>query len=152
MTTSDIYSMKDMYTAVATHLTNLQEPCTKCNGLDQTKTTIEGHSIEITSGTTYQSCNVCGGIGWLPTRSLQHIVMNIDYNFTLVLQNDMIGWMANVTLDGVSKDWLDDERPVYGDPVTAVYAALYRVITKSSRSPGKVPHKKALYTNLDASH
>ena len=59
--------------------------------------------------------------------------------------------MADVTLDDVPKDWLDNERPVYGDPVTAVYAALYRVITKSSRSPSNVPHKEALYTNLDAS-
>ena len=134
-TTSGIYSMKDMYIAVAAHMTKLQERCTNCNGLDLTEATIGGNDVEITSETTYQPCSVCGGVGWQPARNLQHIVMNIDYNFTLVLQNDMIGWMADVTLDGVSKDWLDNERPVYGDPVTAVYAALYRSITASSRTP-----------------
>jgi hypothetical protein len=150
MTTTDgIYSMKDMYTAVATQITSLQEPCNSCNGLNRTIATIGGNSVEITSETTYRPCNVCGGIGWLPTRSLQNIIMNVEYNFTLVLQHDMIGWMAKVTLDDEAKDWLDSERPVYGDPVTAVYAALYRAITKSSRSP---THKEALYTNLDASH
>ena len=134
-TTSGIYSMKDMYIAVAAHMTKLQERCTSCNGLDLTEATIGDHTVAVTSETIYQPCNVCDGVGWLPTRSLQNIIMNIDYNFTLVLQNDMIGWMADVTLDGVSKDWLDNERPVYGDPVTAVYAALYRSITASSRTP-----------------
>ena len=140
-TTSGIYSMKDMYTAVATVLPKLQEVCRICNDFDSDNTT--------QSETT---CQVCGTLGWLPTRDLQNIIMNINYNFTLVLQHDMIGWMAKVTLDDEAKDWLDYERPVYGDPITAVYAALYRAITKSSRTPGDTPSKVALNTNFDVSH
>ena len=150
-TTSGIHSMKDMFTAVATHLTNLQEQCNTCSGIDRTEATIGGRTVAVTSETHYQPCHVCGSLGWLPTQHLQNIIMNVDYNFTLVLQHDMIGWMADVTLDDVSKDWLDNERPIYGDPVTAVYAALYRAITKSSRTPGSTPAKDTLYTNLDAS-
>ena len=144
-TTSGIYSMKDMYSAVATHMTKLQEPC---NGCRDWTTTWDDEPTNPSGG---QPCHVCNGVGWLPTQHLQNIIMNIDYNFTLVLQHDMIGWMADVTLDDVSKDWLDNERPIYGDPVTAVYAALYRAITKSSRTPGSTPAKGTLYTNLDAS-
>ena len=152
MTTTDgIYSMKDMYTAVATQITSLQEPCNSCNGLDQTKATIGDSTVEVTSEITYQPCHVCGTLGWLPTQNLQNIIMNVEYNFTLVLQHDMIGWMAKVTLDDEATDWLDNERPIYGDPVTAVYAALYRSITKSSRTPGSTPSKVALNTNLDVS-
>ena len=150
-TTSGIYSMKDMFTAVATHMTKLQEPCNRCNGLNKTNTTINEHTVDVTSETTYQPCHVCGTLGWLPTQNLQNIIMNIEYNFTLVLQHDMIGWMAKVTLDDEATHWLDNERPVYGDPVTAVYAALYRSITKSSRIPVNTPDKQALYTNLDVS-
>ena len=150
-TTSGIYSMKDMFTAVATHLTSLQEQCNSCNGLDRTKATIGDSTVDITSDTTYQPCHVCGTLGWLPTQNLQNIIMNVEYNFTLVLQHDMIGWMAKVTLDDEATHWLDNERPVYGDPVTAVYAALYRSINKSSRTPSNTPAKQALYTNLDVS-
>ena len=150
-TTNGIYSMKDMYTAVATHMTKLQEPCNRCNGLDVTKATIEGRTVAVTSETHYQPCHMCGTLGWLPTQNLQNIIMNVEYNFTLVLQHDMIGWMAKVTLDDEATHWLDNERPVYGDPVTAVYAALYRSITKSSRIPVNTPDKQALYTNLDVS-
>ena len=150
-TTSGIYSMKDMFTAVATHMTKLQDPCDACYGVDRTEATIEGRTVAVTSETHYQPCHVCNAVGWLPTRDLQNIVINIAYNFTLVLQHDMIGWMAKVTLDDEATHWLDNERPVYGDPVTAVYAALYRAITKSSRTPGNTPDKQALHTNLDAS-
>ena len=150
-TTSGIHSMKDMFTAVATHLTNLQEQCNTCSGIDRTEETIGGRTVAVTSESTYQPCHVCNALGWLPTRDLQNIIMNINYNFTLVLQHDMIGWMAKVTLDDEATDWLDHERPVYGDPVTAIYAALYRAITKSSRTPGSTPRKEALYTNLDVS-
>ena len=150
-TTSGIYSMKDMFIAVATHLTSLQEKCNACTYPVPTIATIEGHTVAVTSETNYQQCNVCNALGWLPARNLQNIIMNINYNFTLVLQHDMIGWMAKVTLDDEATDWLDYERPVYGDPVTAVYAALYRAITKSSRTPGDTPSKVALNTNLDVS-
>ena len=139
-----------MFTAVATHMTKLQEPCNRCNGLNKTNTTINEHAVDVTSETTYQPCHVCGTLGWLPTQNLQNIIMNIDYNFTLVLQHDMIGWMADITLNGEDKDCYN-ERPVYGDPVTAVYAALYRSINKSSRTPSNTPAKQALYTNLDVS-
>ena len=150
-TTKGIYSMKDMFIAVATHLTSLQEQCNSCSGVDRTEATIEESTVEVTSETTYQPCPVCNALGWLPARNLQNIIMNINYNFTLVLQHDMIGWMAKVTLDDEATDWLDNERPIYGDPVTAVYAALYRSITKSSRTPGSTPSKVALNTNLDVS-
>jgi len=135
-TTNGIHSMKDMYSAVATHLVGLKEPCNSCNGLNQTEAIINGNTVDITSETTYQPCHVCGTLGWIPTRDLQNIITNIEYNFTLVLQHDMIGWMADITLNGEDKDCYN-ERPVYGDPVTAVYAALYRTITKPSRSPSK---------------
>ena len=145
-------SMKDIYSAVATQMTGLREPCNKCNGLNLTEAIIGERTVSITSETTYQPCHVCNGVGWLSTHDLQNIIMNIEYNFTLVLQHDMIGWMAKVTLDGEAKDWLDHERPVYGDPVTAVYAALYRSITKSSRSTAATTTpKQALHTNLDVS-
>jgi hypothetical protein len=130
--------MKDMYTAVAKQMPKLQEPC---NGCQDWSESIDG-----------RICTVCNGLGWLATQNLQNIIMNIEYNFTIVLQHDMIGWMADVTLDGIEKNWLDNERPVYGDPVTAVYAGLYRAITKFSRSPDSTPHNKSLHTNLDVSH
>ena len=138
-TTRDIPSMGDMYQIVAVAMPKLREPCYKCNGFIQT------------DSTTHQPCYVCNAVGWLPTKNLQNIIINIEYNYTLVLQHDMIGWMAKVTLDDEATHWLDNERPVYGDPVTAVYAALYRSITKSSRIPVNTPDKQALYTNLDVS-
>jgi len=144
-TTNNIYSMSDMYVAVAEVLPNLQEVCSICYNFNSDGNGDGNTPSEITT------CHVCNSRGWLPTRDLQNIIMKVEYNFTLVLQHDMIGWMADITLDGVSKEWLDNERPVYGDPVTATYAALYRVTNKSSRSPGHTPSKKSLYTNLDAS-
>ena len=144
-TTNNIYSMSDMYVAVAEVLPNLQELCSICYNFDSDDDTPSEIAIR------HIPCHVCNSRGWLPTRDLQNIIMKVEYNFTLVLQHDMIGWMADITLDGVSKEWLDNERPVYGDPVTATYAAMYRVTNKSSRSPGHTPSKKSLYTNLDAS-
>jgi len=139
-TTRDIPSMGDMYQIVAVAMPKLREPCYKCNGFIQT------------DSTTHQPCYVCNAVGWLPTKNLQNIIINIEYNYTLVLHHDMMGWMADVTLDGVAKGWLDDERPVYGDPVTAVYASLYRTINKPSRSLSTPTYKNTLYTNWDASH
>ena len=138
------YNMQDIYHAVAKQLPKLQEPCSKCAIVDR-------HTVEVPSEIGYQPCNVCDGIGWLPILNLQNIITNIEYNFTLVLQHDMIGWMADITLDNVSTDCHDNERPIYTDPVAAIYAGLYRAIITSSRRLNNIVSKKTLYTNLDAS-
>ena len=72
----------------------------------------------------FGDCVVCMGLGWLPTTNLTTIIKSIDHPFTLVLTNDMIGWMADVALDGNALDGC--ETPVFDTPVDALYAALYR--------------------------
>lgn len=144
-TTNNIYSMSDMYVAVAEVLPNLQELCSICYNFDSDDDTPSEIAIR------HIPCHVCNSRGWLPTRDLQNIIMKVEYNFTLVLQHDMIGWMADITLDNVSTDCHDNERPIYTDPVAAIYAGLYRAIITSSRRLNNIVSKKTLYTNLDAS-
>ena len=74
----------------------------------------------------YGDCVFCMGVGWKPTENLHEIIQNIEYPFTLVLQNDMIGWMAEIQLTG--KESPSSNHSTYDNPVEAVYAALYRTL------------------------
>jgi len=141
-TTGDAPGMHDMQLIVAKHLSKLQEPCSDCREDEGLYT---AHHSEISDTTL---CDTCRSTGWVATLNLQKIIMNIEYNFTLVLQHDIIGWMADITLDGVPKSWLDNERPVYSGPVDAIYAGLYRVLANALRSPENTPkhHTKYLST------
>ena len=73
----------------------------------------------------FGDCVICMGQGWIPTTNLTTIITSIDHPFTLILSNDMIGWMADVALDGKA---LGGEAPMFDTPLDAVYAALYRAL------------------------
>lgn len=106
----------DTYSAVATMLPKLKEICSMCANRNSNKEEVG-----------YGDCPVCRGQGWKPSRDLQNIIQNIEYPFTLVLQNDMIGWMAEIKINGKEFPGLDT--PAYDTPIAAVYAALYRTLT-----------------------
>jgi len=54
--------------------------------------------------------------------------MNIKYPLTLLLKNDMIGWSAEIAIDGESLK-ANSDRPAYDNPVDAVYEALFEALT-----------------------
>ena len=118
----------DICQAVAAVITELREPCNSCNGLKQTEAIINGHIVQIMSESTYQSCHICTGIGWLPTQDMNTIITNIKYPLTLVLKNDMIGWSAKITLDG-DTPLTSINKSIYDSPVYAVYEALFEALT-----------------------
>ena len=95
---------------VALHLPKLRTYCIRCAGSD---------GIQL-------QCNLCDDRGWVPVRNIRDIIMNIEYPFTLVLRNDILGWMAEVTLDGSSDDTDGSTSEAYKEPVAAIYNALYR--------------------------
>ena len=95
---------------VALHLPKLRAHCIKCAGSD---------GIQL-------KCDLCDDRGWVPVRNIRDIIMNIEYPFTLVLRNDILGWMAEITLDGSSDDTDGSTSEAYKEPVEALYNALYR--------------------------
>jgi len=102
---------------VALHLPKLRDRCIKCAGSD---------GIQI-------QCDLCNNRGWTPVRNIRDIILNIEYPFTLVLRNDIIGWMAEVTLDGSSDDTDGSTYKAYKEPVEAIYNALYRSLVSRTR-------------------
>ncbi len=101
---------KDICKSVAAVLPELQNPCMSCMG----------HK--------HLSCTHCDGVGWLPTKQIDRIITNVKYPLTIVLKNDMIGWSAEVALDG---DGLktNGNRQAFDSPVDAVYEALFEALT-----------------------
>jgi len=116
----------DMYRNVAYVMPQLREGCKFCIALTREATAHVGDGF-----IGFGDCIVCLGQGWLPTTDLTTIIKSIDHPFTLVLSNDMIGWMADVALDGNALD--GRETPMFDSPLDAIYAALYRSL--DSRKP-----------------
>ncbi len=104
---------KSICNAVAAVIDELQIPCTRCMG-------INSHKL--------LPCPQCDSRGWTYTKSLQNIIMNIKYPLTLLLKNDMIGWSAEIAIDGSSLK-ANSDRPAYDSPVDAVYEALFEALT-----------------------
>ena len=125
-------TINDISKAVAAVITELQVPCKTCLGI----------FIEY----DYTVCIKCDNKGWFPTHDLYKIIINIKYPLTIVLTNDMIGWMADVALDGAPLD--GGETPMFDNPLDAVYAALYRSLTerkpqRRTRGRGRFISKQA---------
>ena len=102
-------TISDTCKSVAAVITELQVPCMRCR---------DYASVD---------CTRCDGIGWIPTQSLEHIITNIKYPLTIVFKNDMIGWSAEVALDGDMPTGTD--RTAYDNPVYAIYEALFEALT-----------------------
>ena len=111
----------DMYRNVAYVMPQLREGCKFCIALTRDAV---AHVSDGFVG--FGDCIVCMGQGWIPTTNLTTIIKSIDHPFTLILSNDMIGWMADIALDGKSLDGSD--APMFDNPLDAVYAALYRAL------------------------
>ena len=131
----------DMYRHVAVEMPALREDCKFCIALTRD---IVANMRDGFVG--FGDCVVCMGQGWMPTTNLNTIITNIDHPFTLVLTNDMIGWMADVALDGAPLD--GGETPMFDNPLDAVYAALYRSLTerkpqRRTRGRGRFISKQA---------
>ena len=110
---------------VALHLPKLRDRCIRCAG---------SAGIQI-------QCSLCNNRGWTPVRNIRDIIMNIEYPFTLVLRNDILGWMAEITLDGSSDDTDGSSTSeAYKEPVEAIYAALYRSL--ASRTEKDRPRRR----------
>ena len=107
ITTSDIAK------AVATVITELQVPCKLCE--------------DLFTKDNYTICPRCANKGWFPTHDLHKIIINIKYPLTIVLTNDMIGWCAEIALDGDIPT--GKNKTIYDDPVYAVYEALFEALT-----------------------
>jgi hypothetical protein len=82
----------------------------------------------------------------MPTTNLNTIITSIDHPFTLVLSNDMMGWMADVALDGAPLD--GGETPMFENPLDAVYAALYRSLTE--RKPQRRTRGRGRFISTEA--
>lgn len=79
-------------------------------------------------------CDSCDNEGWIPTKDLETIIMNIEYPFTLVLSNDMIGWYASITLEGINSNSTAKvyiNLNTYNNPISAIYEALFETLTNS---------------------
>jgi len=131
----------DMYRTVAHLVPQLREGCKFCIALTRD---VVAHVSDGFVG--FGDCVICMGLGWMPTTNLNTIITSIDHPFTLVLTNDMIGWMADVALDGAPLE--GRETPMFDNPLDAVYAALYRSLTerkpqRRTRGRGRFISQKA---------
>lgn len=104
-------TISDICKSVAAVITELQTPCITCLG----------------QSNIYKVCKCCDVRGWTPTLDLNRVITNIKYPLTIVLRNDMIGWCAEITLDGDIPTKMDKQ--VYTNPVYAVYEALFEALT-----------------------
>ena len=104
-------TINDICKSVAAVITELQVPCITCLG----------------QSTTHAVCRRCEDRGWTPTLDLNRVITNIKYPLTIVLRNDMIGWCAEVALDGDVPTGKDQQ--VHDNPVYAVYEALFEALT-----------------------
>ena len=105
----------DISKAVANVIPALKQPCDTCY-----------------TGNFFQDyCDSCDNEGWIPTKDLETIIMNIEYPFTLVLSNDMIGWYASITLDNKSFTKIYTNVNTYNNPIDSIYEALFETLTNS---------------------
>ena len=104
-------TINDICKSVAAVITELQVPCITCLG----------------QSTTHDVCRRCEDRGWTPTLDLNRVITNIKYPLTIVLRNDMIGWSAEIALDGDIPTGMDKQ--VHDNPVYAVYEALFEALT-----------------------
>ena len=100
----------DICKSVAAVIPELQNPCMSCMGYKRS------------------ACTHCDGLGWQPSKQIDRIITNVKYPLTIVLKNDMIGWCAEVAVDG---DGLktNGNRQAFDNPVDAVYEALFEALT-----------------------
>ena len=94
---------------VAAVIDELQRPCMRCMGISN------------------KPCAHCDDRGWNASKDLNTIIMNVKYPLTIVFKNDMIGWSAEVALDGDMPTGTD--RTAYDNPVYAIYEALFEALT-----------------------
>ena len=104
-------TISDICKSVAAVITELQVQCITCLG----------------QSNTYTVCRRCEDQGWVPTLDLNRVITNIKYPLTIVLRNDMIGWSAEMALDGDIPTGMDKQ--VHDNPVYAVYEALFEALT-----------------------
>ena len=104
-------TINDICKSVAAVIVELQVPCVICLGRSN----------------IYKVCIRCDDRGWIPTQDLSKIITNIKYPLTIVFKNDMIGWCAEVALDGDVPTGKDQQ--VHDNPVYAVYEALFEALT-----------------------
>jgi hypothetical protein len=125
----------DVYNSVAQKMVKLRKLCIICNTVNSDRSYPIG----------YGNCTSCGGIGWTPTYDFKTIIQSIDYPFTLILRNDMMGWMAELIIYGQDTECNEDY--LYDSPLDAVYAALYRslsIIDQYSPTAPKRNHNKKI--------
>ncbi len=108
---SNLITISDICKSVAAVITELQVPCITCLGRPN----------------AYKVCVRCDDRGWNPTLDFNRIITNIKYPLTIVLQHDMIGWSAEIALDGDIPTGMDKQ--VHDNPVYAVYEALFEALT-----------------------
>jgi len=106
-----LITINDICKSVAAVIVELQVPCVICLG----------------QSNIYKVCIRCDDRGWIPTQDLSKIIMNIKYPLTIVLHNDMIGWSAEIALDGDIPTGM--AKQVHDNPVYAVYEALFEALT-----------------------
>ena len=104
-------TISDICKSVAAVITELQTQCIICLG----------------QSNAYTVCHRCEDGGWNPTLDLNRVITNVKYPLTIVLQNDMIGWSAEMALDGDIPT--GKAKQVYDNPVYAVYEALFEALT-----------------------
>ena len=104
-------TISDICKSVASVVTELQVSCITCLG----------QSVDSVV------CRRCEDRGWTPTLDLNRVITNIKYPLTIVFKNDMIGWCAEVALDGDIPTGKDQQ--VHDNPVYAVYEALFEALT-----------------------
>jgi hypothetical protein len=131
----------DISRNVAHQVPQLRESCGFCIALTRD---VIAHISDGFVG--FGDCVVCMGQGWMPTTNLNTIITSIDHPFTLVLSNDMMGWMADVALDGAPLD--GGETPMFENPLDAVYAALYRSLTE--RKPQRRTRGRGRFISTEA--
>ena len=101
----------DTCNAVAAVINELQISCIACLG----------QSVE------YIVCRRCDGRGWIASKNLDSIITNVKYPLTILLENDMIGWHAEIQFDGKSLTF--NNKNIFDNPVDAVYEALFEALT-----------------------
>ena len=104
-------TISDICKSVAGVITEFQIQCITCLG----------------QSNTYAVCRRCEDRGWIPTLDLNRVITNIKYPLTIVFKNDMIGWSAEIALDGDIPTGMDKQ--AHDNPVYAVYEALFEALT-----------------------
>ena len=107
----NLITISDICKSVAGVVTELQVVCITCLG----------------QSVAFTVCRRCEDRGWTPTLDLNRVITNIKYPLTIVLRNDMIGWSAEIALDGDIPTGMDKQ--AHDNPVYAVYEALFEALT-----------------------